>query len=43
VAFATDETERVRNRLESEGKIRDGEARLKAIVDNVHAGIIMID
>jgi PAS domain S-box-containing protein len=43
VAFATDETERVRNRLENEARIRDAEARLRVIVDNVPAGIIVID
>jgi PAS domain S-box-containing protein len=43
LAFATDETERVTNRIENEGRIRDNEARLQVIVDNVMAGIIVID
>jgi PAS domain S-box-containing protein len=43
LAFATDETERVINRLENEGRIRDDEARLQVVVDNVMAGIIMFD
>jgi PAS domain S-box-containing protein len=43
VAFATDETERVTQRIADEKRIRQAEAHLQAIVDNVLVGIVMLD
>jgi PAS domain S-box-containing protein len=43
VAFATDETQRVTRRTENERRIRQAEAQLKAILDNVVVGIVLID
>jgi PAS domain S-box-containing protein len=43
VAFATDETDRVNQRIASQHRIREAEARLRAIVDNVLVGIVMLD
>jgi|GEM_PF-174763 len=43
VAFATDETVRVTRRMENERRIREAEAHLHAIVDNVPVGIVMLD
>jgi PAS domain S-box-containing protein len=43
VAFATDETQRVTRRIENERRIREAEAHLQIIVDNVLVGIVMID
>jgi PAS domain S-box-containing protein len=43
VAFATDETERVTTRIANERRIRQAEAHLRAIVENVPVGIVMLD
>lgn len=43
VAFATDETDRVATRIANERKIRETEAHLQAIVDNVLVGIVLLD
>ena len=43
VAFATDETDRVNTRIANERKIRETEAHLQAIVDNVIVGIFLVD